>query len=345
MRARKYFRLNMLLIIGVMMSILIPSIALATDLGGHWAEQQISDFIDNGFVSLNDDGLFRPNDSITRAEFIAIANRAFGLTEKSEIKCSDVPAGSSLAVDVAKAKAAGYSKGNGKGEFRPDDSISRLDTAKAISILLKLDTSGGVAAANQFKDADGLSEPDKAILGSVIMKKYFHGYDDGTIRPSINITRAEAVAVLHRALADKQANNKNSCNMMSGCKGSKSDKCVGGNETDAKQVESSQKVGGVIENNGQAFEGVLIDKHCFSLLDDPATDTKMCLQMAACEASGYGVEVKQADGSYKFYQFDANGHNRAKEILYQTVKHSNIAIVVNGVLDGENIKVFSISEE
>ncbi|OPY58385.1 MAG: Endo-1,4-beta-xylanase A precursor [Pelotomaculum sp. PtaU1.Bin035] len=331
----------------------LPVFAQAVNLSGHWAEQQISDFIDNGFVPLNDDGLCRPDDSITRAEFIYIANRAFGLTEKSEIKCSDVPADSSLAEDVAKAKAAGYLKGNGKGEFRPDDPVSRLEAAKAIAVLLRLDTSAGVPAANQFKDAAGLSEQDKAILDAVIMKKYFHGYDNGTIRPSVNITRAEAVVVLYRALTDKPApvavvepgNNKNSSNMMPGCKSSESDKCVGSAGADVKQAESTQKVDGAMEDKGQVFEGVLIDKHCFSLEADPAAETKMCLQMAACEASGYGVAVKRSDGTYEFYQFDADGHNQAKEILNQTAKSSNIIIVVNGVLDGEVIKVSSISEK
>jgi len=330
----------------------LPVFAQAVDLSGHWAEQQASDFIEKGFVSLNDGGLFRPDDSITRAEFVAMVNKAFALTEKSEIKYSDVPADSSLAEDVAKAKAAGYLKGNGEGEFKPDDPISRLETAKAIFILLKLDTAGDVAAAAQFKDAACLSEPDKSILGAVVVKRYFYGYADGTLRPAINITRAEAVTVLHRALLDKPApvaaaepeDNKNSCSMTPGCNDSESDKCVGGNGNDVKQVESSSKIDGAAEDNGQTFAGVLIDKHCFLLKADPAIETKMCLQMAVCAASGYGIAVKQADGTYKFYQFDADGHNQAKEILNQTAKPSNITITVNGVLDGEIIKVSSISE-
>jgi len=90
--------------------------------------------------------------------------------------------------------------------------------------------------------------------------------------------------------------------------------------------------------------GYLIDKHCFELMS-PEEDTRVCLTMEECEASGYGLAVKQEDGIYKFYFFDQNGRKLAKEYLAKTIKSNNFRIAVVGTMDGDLIKVTSISDK
>ena len=51
------------------------STSLFSDVSGHWAESYIADFAKHGYLQGYDDGLFHPNDIITRAEFVAIINR------------------------------------------------------------------------------------------------------------------------------------------------------------------------------------------------------------------------------------------------------------------------------
>lgn len=91
------------------------------------------------------------------------------------------------------------------------------------------------------------------------------------------------------------------------------------------------------------LKGSLIDEHCFAL-KEPDKDTKMCLNMKKCEASGYGVAVKQSNGKYKFYKFDAAGNVLAKKILKSTKKDKNITIAVTGTVKNNNIKVSNIKE-
>lgn len=93
-----------------------------------------------------------------------------------------------------------------------------------------------------------------------------------------------------------------------------------------------------------SFDGYLIDKHCAEM-KDPVTETKMCLTMEKCQASGYGVSVKQDDGKYKFYKFDDKGHDLAKDLLSKTTKEKGIEVVVKGTLEGDSIKVSTISEK
>ena len=47
-----------------------------TDISGHWAQTQLNTWVNKGLISGFPDETFRPNNSITRAEFMALVNRA-----------------------------------------------------------------------------------------------------------------------------------------------------------------------------------------------------------------------------------------------------------------------------
>lgn len=116
-------------------------------------------------------------------------------------------------------------------------------------------------------------------------------------------------------------------------------------------------VNGIIKNNivqvksitkaevkEQTFTGWLGDSDCTPHLKDPSEMGTSCLTCPKCEASGYGISVRQTDGSYKFYKFDTNGHKLAKEnIISKTSSEKVPEIVVKGVLEGNVIKVSSIA--
>ena len=48
----------------------------ATDTNGHWAESTINKWTASGYISGYPDGTFRPNNAISRAEFVTLANKA-----------------------------------------------------------------------------------------------------------------------------------------------------------------------------------------------------------------------------------------------------------------------------
>ncbi|OJU16251.1 MAG: hypothetical protein BGN88_00115 [Clostridiales bacterium 43-6] len=54
--------------------------------------------------------------------------------------------------------------------------------------------------------------------------------------------------------------------------------------------------------------GFLIDEHCLKGTNaaDPGADTLGCKLMKGCIKGGYGIAVKQPDGSYQFYYADGN---------------------------------------
>ncbi len=116
-------------------------------------------------------------------------------------------------------------------------------------------------------------------------------------------------------------------------------------------------VNGIIKNNAvqvisiseiaakeQTYTGWLGDSDCSPNLEDPAQMGIGCLKHTECEASGYGISVKQKDGTYKYYKFDAEGHKLVKENIIPKVTTKKVPeITVIGTLDGDILKVSSIS--
>jgi len=95
-------------------------------------------------------------------------------------------------------------------------------------------------------------------------------------------------------------------------------------------------------NTSQTFTGIVIDEHCFEKKPDPTLDSKKCLMMPACAATGYGIAVKQDDDTYKFYFFDgefapaASGAQKAAASLIEaSSKTDNFMVSVTGTLTGE----------
>ncbi len=95
----------------------------------------------------------------------------------------------------------------------------------------------------------------------------------------------------------------------------------------------------------QEYEGYLTTTHSVNMHDDPEKITKECILMPECAASGYGISVKQVDGTYKFYPFDGKGQELAKDILAKTSKTAGIRIVASGRLEGVILKVSTLSEK
>ncbi|MCD9024085.1 S-layer homology domain-containing protein [Cohnella silvisoli] len=181
-----------------------------SDVKGHWAEKQLNQWLEKGLIKGYADGTVKPDNPITRAELISLINRAFGFTEKADVSFSDVQSNNWAYSEVAKAVKAGYIKGNANGTFAPGNKTSRQDLAVIIARLLKLQADNQNAVV--FSDADRFASWSKEAIGLVAAKKIMQGYTDQTFRPDAQITRAEAVVTLDRALQAKAETQKSAIN-------------------------------------------------------------------------------------------------------------------------------------
>lgn len=172
-----------------------------SDISGTWAEASIKQGLEKGLIKGYEDGTFRPDAPITRAELAALFNRAFGFAAEVDTSMySDVPASKWYAKDVALAKAAGYMQGDKAGTFRPESPISRQEAAAVIARLLALGEDGA-AAAVKFADADAIAAWARGEVGAVVASGVMEGYAGNRFGPLRTLTRAESVVILERASA------------------------------------------------------------------------------------------------------------------------------------------------
>ncbi|WP_338659743.1 S-layer homology domain-containing protein [Paraclostridium sordellii] len=172
-----------------------------SDISGHWGESQIKAFINKGYINGYPDGSFRPDNSITRAEFVKIFNTVFGLKSSSGKVFNDtIDHWAKNEIDIAVTN--GVCNGMSVTEFAPDQPITREQAAKMIANYKKInDTYHN--RLNGYND--GMYTSNWAIneVEAILEAGYMNGYaEDNTYRPQNNITRAEAVSTLTRVEAN-----------------------------------------------------------------------------------------------------------------------------------------------
>lgn len=143
-----------------------------------------------------EDGSFRAENGITRAETAAIFARA--LTDYVEGTpysgpYTDVAQGEWYTNYVNYLSSVGVITGYEDGTFRPDNNITRREFTAMISRL------GQVVEAQSMSFSDVFAD-DWAIdyIYTAFSNGWVNGYEDGTFRPDNNITRAEAVKIVNK---------------------------------------------------------------------------------------------------------------------------------------------------
>ena len=153
------------------------------------------------FINGYPDGSVQPEGNVTRAETAAILYRIMGDDCQSYYKTtscsySDVARGDWFNTYVATLENAGVivdTRTNGK--FRPNDAITRAELASMIAQFAGLDS----ASAAGFNDVGTIYWAAKEIAIAAKMG-WINGYPDGSFRPDQNVTRAELMAMVNRAL-------------------------------------------------------------------------------------------------------------------------------------------------
>jgi hypothetical protein len=179
--------------------VFVQAAPASTDINGHWAEKQISNWLSKSYVSTYKDGTFKPNTGITRAELASVVNKAFGFTEKDETNFKDVNVKDSFYDDMAIAKKAGYLKGSVNGNVNPTAFMTRQEFAIIIQRLMKLENPSVFKAINSFKDVNSFPSWSKDAIESIIAKGYMQGTPNKTFNPAGIVTRAEAITTLDRS--------------------------------------------------------------------------------------------------------------------------------------------------
>lgn len=99
-----------------------------------WSNIAISTLSNGGYINGYPDGSFRPEDTITRAEFVTIASKFIqSVDTKSYFKDID---GHWAEQHIATATDSGWINGYEDGTFRPDNTITRAEVMKIVNSVL-----------------------------------------------------------------------------------------------------------------------------------------------------------------------------------------------------------------
>lgn len=193
-------RIALALVLTMLLTLMVPTIAFGAtvDFSGHWGEDTIQEWFDKDMLKGYEDGSFRPDAQITRAEFMTMVNNAFEFTEKADVNFRDVDSDDWFYSEVQKAVKAGYVIGYEDNTARPGIKITRQEAALIIARIK--DLSNNTAGANKFNDVYDIASWAKGGVGAVADEKYMIGYEDNTFRPLRYISRAEALVTIDRAL-------------------------------------------------------------------------------------------------------------------------------------------------
>ena len=185
-------------VLAASMAMSVTAFGAPTDIQGHWAQNTINKWVDKGDISGYPDGTFRPNNMITRAEFVVLVNNAMGYTKSGYAYFSDVPSHYWGKNAIQTGVAAGYISGDGNGIFRPNDPVTRQEAAAMISRIL--DLKQNESRAYRYTDSYAISNWAKGVVGAVSEAGIMAGYPDGSFGPNKVLTRAEAVLALDKTV-------------------------------------------------------------------------------------------------------------------------------------------------
>ncbi|MGP1387432.1 MAG: S-layer homology domain-containing protein [Thainema sp.] len=172
-----------------------------TDIQGHWAADAIQALAARGWISGYSDGAFRPNAPLTRAQYATLVANVFDpAAERPPIDFSDVSDRYWAKSEIAQAYAGGYLSGYPDGTFKPNAYTTRLDVVTSLVTGLDL-PAADPSVVNDFADQGEIPAVAKSAIASAIQASIIAPPTNGNdFEPFRNLTRAEAVKMVHQAL-------------------------------------------------------------------------------------------------------------------------------------------------
>ncbi|GIO16397.1 hypothetical protein J19TS2_59520 [Cohnella xylanilytica] len=179
------------------------------DVNGHWAQEDIILMANKLLVEGRGQGLFVPDDSVSRAEFAAMLVRALGLEDEPDgsTPFRDVAPGAWYAGAVRAAQQHQLVVGFEDGTFRPTEPITREQTA--VMIVRAMEYAGSVpvadgTAAEMFGDAADIAPWARDAVDRLTGASIIRGLTETKFGPREHASRAQSAALLKRTLQAMQ---------------------------------------------------------------------------------------------------------------------------------------------
>lgn len=174
-----------------------------SDITSHWAKSSIEEAVSLGFVSGYNDGTFRPNSQITRAEFTVMLSNALKLEGDYALTFADaksIPAWAKTY--VGQAVQAGIISGYNDDTFRASQNITRAELAVMIQRATGITPDEN--ARPSFKDNSSIPSWAVSSVATAVNNGLINGRGNNLFAPNDNATRAEAVTLILNLIHSKK---------------------------------------------------------------------------------------------------------------------------------------------
>lgn len=169
-----------------------------SDMAQHWSCEAVYALSEQGIVNGFPDGTFKPEESVSRAEFIKMLMSAAGeASAESSCTFDDVTENDWFFDYVAAAKEMGIAVGF-DNKFNPNGILSREDASVMLYRTMKT-KNAELAGAQSFNDDGEISEYAKEAVSALCANGITKGYD-GRFSPKAKLTRAEAATLIYRMI-------------------------------------------------------------------------------------------------------------------------------------------------
>jgi uncharacterized repeat protein (TIGR02543 family) len=178
------------------------------DVEQHWSKDAVNDMGSRMIISGVGNGMFNPDQDITRAEFAAIIVRGLGLKlDTGASVFSDVKASAWYNSAVNTANAYQLINGFEDGTFRPNDKITREQAmviiSKAMEITKLSDQFSNPSmegTLRPYEDVTAISAWALQGVANTVEVGIVSGRSSTELAPKDNMTRAEVAAIIERLL-------------------------------------------------------------------------------------------------------------------------------------------------
>lgn len=179
------------------------------DIGNHWAKNVISYMSNKNIVNgikEHEKLYFKPNDKITRSQLAVIMCNYLGLDYsqyegKKTAFIDDAKIPEWARAQITAVAQAGILSGRDKdGElcFDPNEAVTRAEMVTVMGRILSDDLY--LAELDDIADGKQIPEWSKDGFSKMIGSGFIKGYEDNTIRPLGDITRAETLQILYNIM-------------------------------------------------------------------------------------------------------------------------------------------------
>jgi parallel beta-helix repeat protein len=190
-------------LVGKFAGLLDPMPSLFADAKGHWAEAQINALAAKNIISGFQDGSFRPNEPVTRAQIAAILDKAFSPAPvKQAGSFKDVSSKYWANSSIQKVTAGGFMSGYDGKLFKPEQKIPRVQVLVSLVSGLKLG-SAGEDVLSIYSDRQSIPKYATTAVAAATEKLLVVNYPEANqLNPNRETTRAEVAVFIYQALTN-----------------------------------------------------------------------------------------------------------------------------------------------